>query len=155
MREKSFACGGEKLRTFPSLRNIRLETVHKVYTSADMTGWSSSTKSSSSVTVHTVVLDYKDGSFALPPLPQDDFFILKGFVASVLRLLQNTPCYCEMGLSMDAENPISVGVLVETCQVIVPEAGPFSNNKEVNALSIMEKEDEKPAAVVSASIVKS
>jgi hypothetical protein len=55
-----------------------------------MDGWNH-TDTESSVTIHNVIVDYKDGSFTLPALPQDNIsrVTLQALVSSVLQLVQH------------------------------------------------------------------
>lgn len=90
MRTKLFACGGEDICIIPSVSHIRIETVHRVHSAAVMDGWNH-TDTESSVTIHNVIVDYKDGSFTLPALPQDNIsrVTLQALVSSVLQLVQH------------------------------------------------------------------
>ena len=125
------------MRTFASLRHIRLEAVHKAHTSTAMNGWSN-THSASSITEHTIILDHEEGSFALPPLPQDDIFLLQGVVDNVLRLLQGTSCFQDREAEAQASSehgcrsdervpvvPVEVLVAEACCRVVVPATVEF------------------------------
>ena len=115
VRSKAFACRGERCQTFSSLTNIRLEVEHKAHTSANMDSWDSS-YSTSQVTFYKVIVDYEDGYYTLPPLPQDDVSRLQALVARVVRLVRST-C-CQETLECVRVEEATGGI--DLCPIVVP-----------------------------------